>query len=277
MEGTKTEGYEVTDFQRDVIESSREKPVLVDFWAAWCGPCRALTPVLEKLAQEFEEVWSFIKVNTDQNPEISAQYGIRGIPAVKLFVDGEVADEFTGVLPEHAIRQWLEKAIPSEAKKRIEEAERAIDGGELERGRELLETALVDEPDNPKARILLARGIVFDDPMRAAELASSAAFAGPGYQQTADAIKEFAAASARAGETDGLPDESGRDAYLAALRATAEADFDRAIEGLIEVLKSNRYYLDDAARKLGVAIFTLLGPDHDVTRRHRRNFDMWLY
>jgi putative thioredoxin len=277
MEGTKTAGYEVTDFQRDVIEASREKPVLVDFWAAWCGPCRALTPVLEKLAAEFSDTWSFIKVNTDQHPEISSRYGIRGIPAVKLFVDGEVADEFTGVLPEHAIRQWLEKAIPSDAKKRIDEAERTLDAGDTARAQSLLEDALTHEPDNPKARILLARCIVFDDPQRAAQLASSAAFAGPTYQQTAEAIKEFAAAADLAGQSDDLPDEPGRDAYIAAVTATAEGDFDRAIEQLIEVLKSNRYYMDDAARKLGVAIFTLLGPEHDITRRHRRNFDMWLY
>jgi putative thioredoxin len=110
---------------------------------------------------------------------------------VKLFVDGEVADEFTGVLPEYAIRQWLEKAIPSEDKRKVEEAERLIDGGETDRARSLLEDVLSAEPENPKARILLARILVFDDPARAVELASTASFAGMSYQQTADAIREI--------------------------------------------------------------------------------------
>ena len=97
--------YDVVDFQKEVIEASFEKPVLVDFWAPWCGPCRVLGPVLEKLAVEEADRWTLAKVNTDQNQEVSMQYGIRGIPAVKLFVDGNVVNEFTGALPEHMVKK----------------------------------------------------------------------------------------------------------------------------------------------------------------------------
>ena len=104
--------YDITDFKKEVIEASFETPVLVDFWAAWCFPCRMLGPTLEKLAAENEGRWKLAKVNTDENQGISMQYGIRGIPAVKLIIDGEVADEFVGALPEHAVNQFLDAAIP---------------------------------------------------------------------------------------------------------------------------------------------------------------------
>lgn len=97
-------------FKKDVIETSYQKPVLVDFWAPWCGPCHTLGPTLERLAKEARGKWRLVKINTDKHPEFARQYGVRGIPAVKLFVEGEVADEFVGALPEHAVRQWLQKA-----------------------------------------------------------------------------------------------------------------------------------------------------------------------
>jgi len=104
--------YDVTDFQKEVIDASFETPVLIDFWAAWCFPCRMLGPTLEKLAAENEGTWKLAKVNTDQNQQTAAQFGIRGIPAVKLMIDGKVVNEFVGALPEPAIRQWLAEAIP---------------------------------------------------------------------------------------------------------------------------------------------------------------------
>ncbi|MFQ5569920.1 MAG: thioredoxin [Rhodothermales bacterium] len=269
--------FEVVNFQEDVIEKSRRTPVLVDFWAPWCGPCRTLGPVLEKLAQQNGDHWTLVKVNTDQHPQVSMQYGIRGIPAVKLFVDGTVVDEFTGALPEYAVKQWLDKALPSENKRRLEQAEIALGANESDVAEPLLRQVLADEPTNPKARILLAQLLVFRDPHEAAELAQGASFAGASFVQIEEAIQVVAHLIQLKNHPDDLPDEEGKTLYLEAIEAVARRDFDAALIRFIEILQHHRYYDDDGARKAGIALFTLLGADHPATRKHRRTFDMWLY
>ena len=111
--------YDITeaDFDTAVLARSREVPVLVDFWAPWCGPCRSLKPLLEKLAGEYGGRFELAKLNSDEAPSVSARYAVRSIPAVKLFVDGEVVDEFTGALPEGPLRAFLDARLPDEAEK----------------------------------------------------------------------------------------------------------------------------------------------------------------
>lgn len=100
-------------FQTQVVDKSHDKPVVVDFWAPWCGPCRALGPTIERLARESGGAWRLVKINTDAHPELMQRWGIRGIPAVKLFARGEVVAEFTGALPEPQLRRWLSEHLPA--------------------------------------------------------------------------------------------------------------------------------------------------------------------
>ena len=151
------------NFDRDVLQASRERPVLVDFWAPWCAPCRALAPVLERLAEEYAGRLTLVKLNTEDEPALAARYGIRGIPNCKLFVDGEVADEFTGALPEPALREFFDRAVPSPAAPHVAAAQALLGNGNFAGALNEVEAALALDAANEDALLtrietLLAAG-----------------------------------------------------------------------------------------------------------------------
>jgi putative thioredoxin len=268
--------YEVDDFQQDVIETSDDTPVLVDFWAPWCGPCKQLSPVLESLAEAADD-WTLVKVNVDDHQEAAQAYGVRGIPAVKLFVNGEVEAEFTGAKPKHAIESWLEENMPSEAKSRIEKAKTALNEGRHEDAEQLLWPVLEDNPEHDEAQVLQARALAFKDPTRAQALADAAEVADPTLRQMRDAVQTVTRLLELAENPADLPEGDARDDYRSAIEALADQDFDGALDRFIDVVRVDRDYDDDGARKACVALFTLLGEEHPVTQEHRRTFDMALY
>lgn len=268
--------YEVDDFQTDVIEASQDAPVLVDFWAPWCGPCRQLSPVLESLA-EAQEDWTLVKVNVDENGAAAQKYGVRGIPAVKLFVDGDVSAEFTGVKPEHQVRNWLEENLPSEEKSRIEKAKEALSEGNHQEAEHLLWPVLEDNPDHDEAQVLMARALAFKDPKRAQALAEAAEVTDPTLRQMRESVETISRLVELSDDPSPLPNDSVKDTYVDGVQALAEKNFDVALEHFIDVVRTNRDYDDDGARRACVALFTLLGEQHPVTKEYRRTFDMSLY
>lgn len=268
--------YEVDDFQTDVIEASQDAPVLVDFWAPWCGPCRQLSPVLESLA-ETQDGWTLVKVNVDDNGAAAQKYGVRGIPAVKLFVDGDVTAEFTGVKPEHQVRNWLEENLPSEEKSRIEEAKEALSEGNHQEAEHLLWPVLENNPDHDEAQVLMARALAFKDPKRSQALAEAAEVTDPTLRQMRESVETISRLVELAEDPSPLPKDSVKETYVDGVQALADKNFDVALENFIDVVRTNRDYDDDGARRACVALFTLLGEKHPVTKEYRRTFDMSLY
>jgi len=268
--------YDTSNFQKDVLERSREIPVLVDFWAEWCGPCKILGPVLERLAEKYKGHWELAKLNTEKYPQIAAQYGIRSIPNAKLFIDGEVVNEFVGALPEGAIEQWLKKALPSKYRGKLNEAQQLITNGKISKAQKLLEEIIAAESDNDHANALLARVLVFVNPEKANNYAGKIE-PGSTYFEMAESIQTFANLFQHLNNPNNLPDSMGRKNYLKAIAELNEQNFEAAVQGFIEALQNDRYYDDDGSRKACIAIFRFLGEDHPISKKYRPVFSSALY
>jgi len=265
---------EVKDFQKDVIEKSYDKPVLVDFWAEWCAPCRMIGPILEKLASENKDNWEFVKVDTDKNQQIATMYGVRGIPNVKLFRNGEVINEFTGALPEPAIKEWLQKSIPSKFADQIEHAKVLLQNGNVSDAKIILEDIHSGDIGNSEVKVLLAKILLFENQKEALRLTQNVD-GDLNNIELAEAIGTLADLLNR--DSNSFPESGVKEKYLSAVEAFKRKDFDSALEKFIDIIRTDRSYDEDGARKACIAIFKFLGEDNEVTLKHRRDFGSALY
>jgi putative thioredoxin len=238
-------------FEREVLEASKSLPVIVDFWAPWCAPCRALAPILEKLTAEFAGRVKLVKVNIDENPDLAAAFGIRSIPAVFGFRDGRPAAQFLGALPEGQVRAFIEKLLPSASEVALERAERLFAEGRLDEAEQ--ELAKVKSDPDWEARVeALRRGIA---DARESER-------GPGE------------AELRARLAANPMDHEARLALAA--RHAAARRWREALEELLEIVRRDRDWRDGEARKRMLAIFNL-ADDPDLVSEYRRRLASVLY
>jgi putative thioredoxin len=279
--------YDVTDadFEAGVIARSHEVPVIVDFWAPWCAPCRSLKPVLEKLADEYRGEFILAKVNTDENTAVAARYGIRGIPNVKAFSDGKVVSEFSGALAESAVRAFLQKLLPGPGEKLRAAARRSVSEGDFDSAEARLREAVALEPALPAARLDLvelltarqawteADSVLAELPERErderADLLASRIALWKSSQQLPP-LAELASAVER------RPDDLRLRLNLAE-RQVVEGDFEPALEQLLAVVRGDRGELRENARKRMLDVFALAQDDPELIPRYRRLLASALY
>ncbi len=268
--------YEVQDFQTQVLQRSRQTPVLVDFWAPWCAPCRTLGPVLETLAKQANGRWELVKVNTEENQELAAAFNIASIPAVKLFVDGEVVDEFVGALSEREIRRFLERALPSPSAGQLIEAQRLLSEGAHSQAASLLEPLVAAEPGNFEARVLLAQAVLSTSPERTVALLEPVELHHE-LAERAASLRTLARLAQSVSQPNPLPEARVRERYLAGAAAVRAGDFGAALPAFIEVLERDKQYDNGGAKEACRAIFQLLGTRHPLAERFFRAFSSALH
>ena len=277
-------------FARDVLDESRNRPVLVDFWAPWCGPCRTLGPIIEKAVRQSKGQVRLVKMNIDEHPGVAGQLGIQSIPAVIAFKDGQPFDGFVGALPESQVKAFIERvagpAAPSDSEVLIADAEALLEAGEAGAAGERFAAALKADPESVPAIVGLARCLLATGQLEHARQTLAML---PEAARSDQRVTAVEAQLALAEQAAALGDASSLEARLAAdpndhqarfdlaLLRSAGGDREAAVDALLEIVRRNRSWNDEQARKQLLQFFEAWGPMDEATLAGRRRLSSMLF
>ena len=266
------------DFEQAVVQRSHEVPVVIDFWAPWCGPCRALGPTLEKLAEEQQGKFILAKINIDENPMLAQAFQIQSIPAVKAVLNGALAGEFLGAQPEPNVRRFIEQLLPSEAESLAREAQRLEEAGKAQGAESLYRAALAKEANQPLAllglaRILVQRGEESD----AQTLLTRVPNTTPEHPAAQQLLAQLRLKQTGAKAEDekqyrdrlaANPNDLDARFELSQILA-AVGRYEEALTELLAIVKKDRKFQDDGARKAMLEIFEVIGARSELAENYR--------
>lgn len=266
------------DFDREVLVASRTRPVLVDFWAAWCSPCRMLAPLLEQLAAEYAGKLTIVKVDSDREPQLAARFEVRNLPTVKLFAEGKLVSGFTGLIPLSGIRAFLERHLPRASDALRQQARRELSAGRFVEAVALLRSAYETDPQNHRVHPELAAALLAQGEYDDAEAVIKSL--PPNLQHSEEctillARLGFARIAGKAPRVELLeaavatnPDDLDARYQMSAIMA-AQGEYETAMENLLEIIRRDRNYRDDAGRRALIDVFAILKNEGPLVRKYR--------
>jgi putative thioredoxin len=262
-----------------VLQRSREVPVIVDFWAAWCQPCQILGPILEKVTAEAGGAFELVKVDVDSNQELAAQYGVQGIPMVVAFRDGRIADTFTGALPEPAIRQWIEGVLPTELDMMVDQARTALLADDDVAAEHILRQVLDQRPDHSEAGASLASMLIDRGETDEAMIVLGRLTPDTEVDRLQSAARLKASSGQDLSELEAklAEDDSNEDARINLAKAlAARSEFEPALDHLLAVVRAKGQKKEEARIAI-LDIFGVLGDEHPLTQTYRRQLATALF
>lgn len=265
------------DFEYQVLAYSAQTPVVVDFWADWCTPCRTLGPMLERLAKEGQGSFRLAKVNVDENQTLALRYAVRSIPAVKAFRNGEMLSEFIGLQPEARLRDFIRSIAPSQSDLLIEKANSLLGLMRPQEAEKYFRQVLEKNPENTSSLLGLAKSILLQG--RGTEGFTILARFPPSREfNTAEMLKPLAQALADLEQNHPFTTDLPNDALLYnALRLFKRSNPEAAMDGLLDILRDDKHYRDGIARRIMIAILELLGENNPTTQQYRKELALVLF
>jgi len=257
------------DFEYEVLAYSQNTPVLVDFWAPWCQPCKILSPMLESMAQEAAGAFRLARVDIDQNPNLALRYGVRSIPTVKAFTGGQVAGEFVGIIPEERLREFIGKITPPSQQQLLQEkADSILKLGQWVQAEQLYRELIEQSGDLPASLLGLSKSLLLQNKNTEA-LNILRNFPASRLYNTAELIRPYAEDVAALGK-DELPKDSDLDAaFQTAIRLASRGNLEAAMDGLLDILRRDKNYRHGRARQVMLSLLELMGEENPQTRSYR--------
>ncbi len=265
-----------SDFEYEVIAYSNQTPVLVDFWAEWCHPCKTLTPILEKIAKDAGGTFRLAKVNVEDNPNLSLRFNVRSIPNVKAFRDGQLVSEFLGLQPEARVKEFIRNLAPSQIDLLLEKGQSQLDSLKWTEASMTFRQFLTKYPNHPAGLLGLLKSELMHGDYSQVKAIIDKFPPSPEYARI-EIIRPLYNVLVKMKTDQEFTDEPLEAAYINSIQLTMRGNLPAAMDGMIEILRQDKHYHNDDVRKVLLGLFEVLGSNHPISQQYRQELAMVIF